>query len=315
MPIATLITPLAGFALGFALVRANSCTVASTKRLICDGKTDWLIGLLVAISWSGISLVAVAALMPGHVRLPAQIPLGGYLILGSVLLGVGATINQGCFLGSISQFGRGNFNYLFTLLGIALALAWANHGDASTDDISAAHIAPRIAIFANPVALLFVPFALYGVAQFIRSRKQTMLALIGVGVSGGMIYAMNPDWSYTALLSKLVRGDYQIAGLKLELGAAAMFAGAFWSSFLAHTFNCRWPTVRQGAGCFLGGLLMGVGAGLIPGGNDSLMLWAIPGLTLYGPVAYLIMIITIGSVMFFRNYFAFQLGRWSRSAQ
>lgn len=299
MPLASLITPLAGFALGFALVRANSCTVASTKRLICDGKADWLVGLLVAISWSGIALFAIAALMPGHVQLPAQIPTGGYLMLGSILLGIGATINKGCFLGSISQFGRGNANYLFTLLGIALALAWANHGSASTGDVPAAHIATRLAIFTNPVTLLFVPFALYGIAKFIRSRKQTMLALIGVGVSGGIIYAMNPDWSYTALLGKLVRGEYQIARLKLELGAIAMFAGAVVSSFLAHTFKCRWPTIRQSAGCFVGGLLMGIGAGLIPGGNDSLMLWAIPGLTIYGPIAYLIMIFTIGAIMFF----------------
>ena len=35
---------------------------------------------------------------------------------------------------------------------------------------------------------------------------------------------------------------------------------------------------------------MGCGAALIPGGNDRLLLWAIPGLTLYGVLAFGLML-------------------------
>ena len=40
---------------------------------------------------------------------------------------------------------------------------------------------------------------------------------------------------------------------------------------------------------------MGVGAALVPGGNDMLLLWAIPGLTVYGALAYAVMLATIGA--------------------
>ncbi len=38
---------------------------------------------------------------------------------------------------------------------------------------------------------------------------------------------------------------------------------------------------------------MGIGASGVPGGNDTLLMWTIPGLALYGAVAYLVMIATI----------------------
>jgi hypothetical protein len=45
-------------------------------------------------------------------------------------------------------------------------------------------------------------------------------------------------------------------------------------------------------------MLMGAGAGYIPGGNDMLLLWSIPGLALYGAVAYLIMMATLAALLY-----------------
>ena len=48
---------------------------------------------------------------------------------------------------------------------------------------------------------------------------------------------------------------------------------------------------------------MGIGASAVPGGNDVLLMWTIPGLTLYGLVAYLTMIATIAVVMLIGRMF------------
>lgn len=57
---------------------------------------------------------------PELFRLPSAMPLGWGLIAGGVMIGTGAVINRGCFLGSVSLLGRGDLNYLWTLAGIGL---------------------------------------------------------------------------------------------------------------------------------------------------------------------------------------------------
>lgn len=45
-------------------------------------------------------------------------------------------------------------------------------------------------------------------------------------------------------------------------------------------------------------MVMGYGAQQMPGGNDSLLLWAIPGLTLHGLIAYAVMACVITAAFF-----------------
>lgn len=52
--------------------------------------------------------------------------LGWQTVAGGVLLGLGALLNGGCYLGSITYLGSGNSNFLFTLVGIALSLRLAD---------------------------------------------------------------------------------------------------------------------------------------------------------------------------------------------
>ena len=51
--------------------------------------------------------------MPGEGATPAG------AITGGLLLGFGALINGGCYLGSVLYLGSGNLNFLLTLVGIA----------------------------------------------------------------------------------------------------------------------------------------------------------------------------------------------------
>lgn len=66
---------VAGAVLGGALVRANSCTVAATQRLVEGGRTDWLVGILIVIGWAGVTLSSVALALPGLVEMPPDFVL------------------------------------------------------------------------------------------------------------------------------------------------------------------------------------------------------------------------------------------------
>jgi len=64
----------------------------------------------------------------------------------------------------------------------------------------------------------------------------------------------------------------------------AMFVGALYGGWTAGLWQHRWPSLVSVARCVCGGLLMGAGAALVPGGNDSLILFGLP---LLGPNAWL----------------------------
>jgi hypothetical protein len=257
-----------------------------------------LLGLFFVIGWAGLVLLGLSTLAPNHFRLPADLPINALLVVGSMILGVGAVINRGCFLGSVSQLSRGDSNYLMTLIGIAIALRTIEFkaegslpaAARGTQQVGGAGIAGAIALVA------FTLLATYSVRSFLKRRRATMLALIVVGLAGGTIYTLSPDWSYTSVLDRAVHGNFGGQIWYEESAALLLFGGALLSSSLRHKFNLVRPSARAATACLAGGFLMGAGAKFIPGGNDTLMLWSIPGLAVYGIVAYLIMIATIAGL-------------------
>lgn len=299
-----LATTAAAFVLGTALARANSCTVASARRLVCDGRADWLLGLGFAIAWAGLTMTAIALALPRVVVLPAPLEIGWQLIAGGAIMGVGATLNMGCFLGSVAGLGRGDLGFALTLAGIALALALVPSGlHVETVGASGAAAGPVHSSATVVVGLaLFVPPALFGLWRWWQRRQQPVLALVVVGIAGGTVYACNPDWSYTSGLARIVSTGLMPESLISESGALAVVAGVVISAMLAGQFLLRVPGLVTMVRRLGGGALMATGAMLVPGGNDTLMLWAIPGLTLYGVLAYAIMIGTIMALIAVMQY-------------
>lgn len=299
-----LATPVAAFILGAALARANSCTVASAQRLVFERRADWLLGLGIAIAWAGLTLTIIGMALPQIVLLPAQLPVTRQIVAGGVLLGLGAAINQGCFLGSVARLGRGDVVYGFTLVGIGLAMAFATQLLATlpaqgpvAENASALRPAHELLW----PAAFFLPLAAFGLWRWLKRRRQPVLALIVVGVAGGTVYACNPDWSYSSGLYRLATRGLQPGTLNTDAGAIAVLSGVIVSALIGRSFALSKPKVAGATSRLMGGFIMGSGALLVPGGNDTLMLWAIPGQTFYGLTAYLVMIATILAIMVIRR--------------
>ena len=114
--------PILAGLLGFCLARANSCTVASVRRLMVEKRWDWLLGLATAASAGAVTLVLLLTIPGSGFVLPEHHVLGWGPVVGGLLLGVGAWINRACILGSISRLAEGDTNFLLTLVGLAAAL-------------------------------------------------------------------------------------------------------------------------------------------------------------------------------------------------
>lgn len=129
-----------------------------------------------------------------------------------------------------------------------------------------------------------------------RFRLSTVAAVIGV--SNGILYAQLGTWSYTHTLRRSVGqlvaptdvGAGQVSAIMLWWLFLALVVSVIVSSVLNRRFVLDWRALTGWQGFLWGGILMGLGAALVPGGNDVLLLNAIPGLSPHALPAYLAML-------------------------
>ena len=299
---AAMYLPILAALLGFSLARANSCTFAAVIRLVDGGRSDWLIGLGIAGSVAGAMLAVLTIWRPELYALPARPVLTWGPFLGGAIMGLGAVANRGCMLGSVSALGRGNLNYLLTLLGLALSLTFSRsiydlpmQGEGA--DIAGFVDAPGWPLFVAGFAALI----LWGLFRLVREKSRAMPYVFLTGIFGAALFATNPYWSYLAALDRTVKGDLFVMTLTADIAAVTLFLGATLSAWLRERLDLKGFRTKEAVGCLIGGFTMGLGAQMIPGGNDTLLLWTIPGLATYGLVGYLMMIVTIALVLVVRK--------------
>jgi hypothetical protein len=279
------------FALGVALARVSLCAVGALQQLIAARQYDGLLRLLLATSGAGVALLLLAGLAPGRVLLPGEGATHAGAITGGLLLGLGALINGGCYLGSVLYLGSGNLNFLLTLVGIAggeYAGSLAS-GLASPTGASLRMSMGPAWIVGTAGFILIILFAL------VRGRGRERWLAIGAGLLAGLVYARHPGWSYGTVLESIAHGRYGAMSWAANLAALLLFAGAVSGALYAGRFALQWPTLMRSLRCLAGGAIMGLGAARVPGGNDLLLLWAIPGLTIYGALAYGSMLFVIAA--------------------
>ncbi|HXY22447.1 MAG TPA: YeeE/YedE thiosulfate transporter family protein, partial [Burkholderiaceae bacterium] len=77
----------------------------------------------------------------------------------------------------------------------------------------------------------------------------------------------------------------------------ALLIGMLVSAVQRQSFALRLPRPREFFLCLAGGLLMGLGAALLPGGNDTLLLTALPSLSIFALANYIALLAGIASAL------------------
>ena len=288
--------------MGFAIQRGGTCTVAAVEELVVRRRASQLAALAEAAVWVGGGLVAAAAL-----RMLPPVPVGYSLglttVFGGVLLGFGAWVNGACILGAVARFGSGQWAYIVTPLGFYLGcLTFAPL-------FAAMAPAPQEASLwvqrATPWVL--VPFALFACWRLTRlhvdanaRRWSPHTATTVIGLAFLALLLLVGAWAYTDVLLDAARGMPQGVAARAAL-SAALLAGAALGGWTAGLFRHTRASPRQMARCLAGGLLMGWGALLVPGGNDGLVLVGVPLLRPYAWLALLAMAATIALLLMARG--------------
>ncbi|PKO72191.1 MAG: hypothetical protein CVU20_03320 [Betaproteobacteria bacterium HGW-Betaproteobacteria-14] len=293
--------------LGFASHRASLCTVRAVGEIMTSGTAHMLSSFAKAAAWA--TAVAGAVLLvasPSGMSLIDRTP-HIYTLAGGFLFGVGAAVNGACSLSTLQRLADGDISMLGTTAGLAAGItAWSAsahrfHLTASQSLADPWSSHDTWVVFMLSALWLWVAWEALRLWRVHRSpaplfqrlfspayRLSTAAAIMGV--SGGLLYSLQGTWTYTRFLHAQV--DSWVAQVPPPSAmqgvlVLALVAGMLLSSWQRRSFALRLGRPATVGRRFAGGLLMGMGVALIPGGNDTLILRAIPTLSAWALAAYL----------------------------
>jgi len=284
--------------LGFANQRGPICTVGAIREIVIERRYRRLAALLEASLWVGGGLVILnaAGLLP---HAPQGYRASTTTVVGGVLLGIGAFINGTCAVGTIAGIGARQWAYLATLAGFflgSLAMVWLA-APQRLDDPSIILMASAWLLTAC-IVVFIVRLLTHGRSirrtgvQPLRYIWSPHVATTIMGLSFLVVFVTVGGWSYTDTLGRLARGA-TFEMLPSLLLFVALFLGALIGGWTAGESGIK-PRKGVTAGrCLLGGGLMGVGATLVPGNSDGLILIGMPLLRPYAWIAFASMCMTI----------------------
>ena len=303
--------------LGFAAHRSSVCTVKAVMELMTTGRAFMLASFWHAALWvMVIDLVVYWASGAQPTGAPA-VRLSVWPFVGGTIFGIGAAMNKGCAFSTLNKLGSGDLGMVATLVAFFLGAVAviASPIDAVSETVEQL---PSILMRRQDVAaLLTVALSVWAIRQAWRLwrgrpggqgprqlllseryRLSTGAALIGL--SAGILFAVQGAWLYTSTMKSLAAMTFEpTAGPSFDrlLLVLAILFGVGLSVWQRRAFRLQVPGPVAALRHFAGGMMMGAGAAMIPGGNDVLILQTIPLLLPHALLAYLGVLLGIYLVM------------------
>ena len=306
--VAFVVAVLCAGVMGYAIQRGATCTVAAVDEVVTQRTWRRLLSLVEAALWVGGGLVVAETL---HVlpKMPAGYAVSSWTVIGGALLGLGAYVNGACVFGAIARFGSGEWAYILTPLGFYLGCVTVGPLFATAAPHKLVEASPILAA-STWLVVPFVAFALWRIARGWRAAAHGAetrwhdrvaahvwsphAATTVIGVTFVAMLLLVGGWAYTDVLAELARGMAASVGARSAL-ALALLAGAALGGWTAGRFRSLRVAPTQLARCLAGGVLMGWGSLLLPGGNDGLILVGMPLAWPYAWLAFATMCATIAT--------------------
>ncbi|GFE76124.1 YeeE/YedE thiosulfate transporter family protein [Novosphingobium sp. TCA1] len=287
------------FGFGFSANQGGTCLVAAADELVRRHPPRVLIGLIAASAAAGLTAVPLAwtAATDGPSITAAGIHIP--LVVGAVAFGIGALVNDACLLGSLARLGDGEIRLLALPFGLSAGILLIDQARLAPfatwpSPLSTPSLLGTVCLLSFLIVLTLASIKLTATEPLLpRARWPLALSMLVLGATGGALFALSPAWTLAHLLQhSLLLGDMR-TGIIAFPAVAASVLGALAASVGQGTMRLQTPSARDLVRTFGGGLLMGIGIALIPGGNDGLILSAIPALSPAGFAAVLTMTATI----------------------
>lgn len=307
--------------LGFMLHRSGLCMVRTVAEILTSRRAYMLAGILKSVLSALSVFMAWSLFTDDRTLFGTNYGLTCWPLLGGFLFGLGAGINGGCAFSTLSQLVNGRIWMLTTLAGFSLGIAGMSFTFANSVSFQVLppllnKIPERIRII---ILILLVLLFILEIFRLWRSRpksltprerllsrnyRQSTYSLI-IGICGGLLCIFQGNWTYTSMLKKNIQeatfSSDKVIILNLYL-FFAVFVGMVLSVLLKGGIQLQLKPTKRILEYLIGGTLMGIGAVLIPGGNDTLILKSIPGLSLHAAPTLAALLCGVAVTLYVRSY-------------
>ncbi len=307
--------PLAAL-LGFTAHRAGICSVKAVSEVITTRRAHMLGSFAKTVLWIMTAMTAFVWAAPEHM-FPAGLAPSPASVAVAFAFGMGAAINGGCAVSTVTRLGNGDLGMLLTIAAVTAILAAIDAGRLSLPAMPWGEPLPPFALHGWALALASAALAGWGAREIVllwrghdracrlidgllHRRWRLSLAAAVIGLTNVAIVIMAGHWAYTETLRQSVGWASARRMPPSSLAATlffALMAGVVASAWLRGSFRLRWRPHLGWLRHIAGGALMGVGVALVPGGNDGLLLDAIPSLSPHALPAFAALLFGIAATL------------------
>lgn len=209
----------------------------------------------------------------------------GFAIAGGALFGLGTRLSGHCAIGTLAALTAGQLSRSASLAGMFFAAILLGPSMSH-----AALMVPQRAPVVSPLAGNVLPALALGgamaafTAHYLYRRLKwrrpqggwsPLVAMALIGAASGILFALDQQWVYTSRIAAVANGDVPFT-VALWAGPVALITGMIVAAVTGGMFQLQLGNVREWVAAACGGLLMGLGATLVPGGNDTMLFTGIP---------------------------------------
>jgi uncharacterized protein len=273
------------FLIGYSSQRSGVCLVRAVREVIRRRRLHRFAGFTLAAA----SAMLVMALAEALGATPFETIMGAtpdwLAVAGGVLFGLGARVSGQCAIGTLAALTAGELSRLGTIgaMFVAALLLGPRMSQAALmlpdrrplaspliDNVS-------LALAVGSVLAVLAAAYLYRRIGWNRPRGgwSPLLAMSVIGGASGCLFALDQRWVYTSRIVELANGALVITPATI-IAPATLIAGMVIASIAGGMFQLRRGTGREWLAASAGGLLMGLGATMVPGGNDTMLFTGVP---------------------------------------
>lgn len=277
--------------IGFLAQTTGLCMVRGVKETI-DGKPVFLVSILFSGSLMWLA-IGISSLMGHSVALSTLFPTVTSA-LGGLVFGFGAAFNGGCGVSTISRFARGQAKMAATVMGwlVSWLLLTELFGGSAGDTYE---ISPKVHLGGLVIFSLVVLIVAF---KSNADTRKLWFSMLSIGVMAGLVFIYEPHWTPSGLfksmgLSVWNEGDETWPRIERFYLFIALVVGMVTAAVVTRSFLFEMTSVVTLFKHFMAGVLMGIGAVMAGGGNDTQLLVALPALSLAGFVSILCIVVGI----------------------